>query len=74
MVECLECGNKFDKDNAPLCEAYDDGETKCFDVRMCESCSENEADPETGLDYLCANCQSDWEQESRDRDWDYWHA
>jgi hypothetical protein len=23
MVECLECGDKFDKDNAPLCEAYD---------------------------------------------------
>jgi hypothetical protein len=74
MVECLECGDKFDKDNAPMCEAYDDGETKCFDVRMCEGCAEYEADPDTGSDNLCARCQYEWEQEKRDREWDYRNA
>ena len=72
MVECLECGNKFDKDNVPMCEAYDDNETKCLDVRLCEGCEENEVVER--LSDLCDRCEREWEQERRDREWDYWHA
>jgi hypothetical protein len=74
MVECIQCGDKFDKDNAPLCEAYEDNETKCIDVRMCEGCKEEEADSESLYDHLCTSCSYEVEQERRDQEWDYWHA
>ena len=71
MLECINCGEAYDENNAPLCAGYDDGVTKCVDVRMCEGCEENEA--QSGDD-LCERCEREWAQERADREWDYWHA
>ena len=71
MLECINCGNEYDGESVPFCEAYDDNKTKCVDVRLCEGCEENEI---SSGDEFCYRCEREWAQERADREWDYWHA
>jgi hypothetical protein len=40
----------------------------------CANCGSNTIPFTNDTDDTCGRCIAEWEQEKRDREWDYWHA